>query len=268
MQQQPAHPAIHAAIDLVRALDEPRFQHLLIALEDGKISLATSVLQVQRQLHFPSQQSRSLINVFRLWQTWGKDIQALITTLQAIRATSAIMQDEAPAVSLVWTGPVSLPGSIRTTSSVLIDLIDHARQEIVIAGYTLTTSIKPIIIHLAQAQRRGVQVVLIVDRMEENQLLPVLQSCWPRNQELPLLYTRQASSDDPRSALHAKAIVVDGRAILATSANLSYHGMAGNIELGLLVEGKVAQEAVTLLKLLITEEVCVKVDPEDLKSPG
>lgn len=264
MQQQPVHPAIHAAIDLVRSLDEPRFEYLLTALEGEKLSLANSVLQVQRLLHFTFIQSRSLVNLFRLWQAWGKDIQMLIATLQTIRATSATIQDEAPIVSLVWTGPVSLPGSIRTTSSVLIDLIDHARQEIVIAGYTLTLSIKPIITRLAQAQQRDVQVVLIVDRMEENQLLPVLKSCWPRDQELPLLYTRQASPHDPKSALHAKAIVVDGRAILATSANLSYHGMAGNIELGLLVEGKVAQEAVTLLKLLITEEVCVKVDPEGL----
>lgn len=264
MQQQPVsvHPAIHAAIDVVRSLDESHFQHLITALESENLSLATNVLQVQRQLHFSSQQSRSLVNLFRCWQTWDKDIQALITTLRAIRATRAAMQDEAPIVNLVWTGPVSLPGPTRTTSSVLTDLIDHARQEIIIVGYTMTISIRPIIIRLAQAQQRGAQVVLIVDRMEENQLLPVLKSCWPRDQELPLLYTRQASTSDPKSALHAKAVIVDGRTILATSANLSYHGLAGNIELGLLVEGQVAQEAVMLLKQLITEGICVQVDPE------
>lgn len=261
-QSPPPHPAILAAIDVVRYLDDSRFQQLLTALESGNLSLANSVLQVQHRLHFSSKQSRLLVNLFRCWQAWEKDTQALIMTLQAIYATRATMQDEVPTVNLVWTGPVSLPGPTRTTSSVLIDLIDHAKQEIIIVGYTMTTSIGPIIVRLAQAQQRGAQVVLIVDRMEENQLLPVLKSCWPRDQELPLLYTRQASTSDPKSALHAKAVIVDSRAILATSANLSYHGLAGNIELGLLVEGHVAQEAVMLLKQLITEEVCVKVDPE------
>ena len=34
------------------------------------------------------------------------------------------------------------------------------------------------------------------------------------------------------SALHAKVISIDQRETLITSANLSYHGQEGNIELG------------------------------------
>ena len=64
------------------------------------------------------------------------------------------------------------------------------------------------------------------------------------------------------SALHAKAIIVDGYTLLTTSANLSYHGLTGNIELGLLVEGSVAQEATTLLRALIEKGICVKVTEE------
>ena len=260
MQKQPVHPAILAAITVARSLDETRFQQLITALDNAILPLTTGILQVQRLFHFSTSESRTIVTLLRLWQEWGRDIQALITTLQAVRITSITVQAEAPSVSLVWTGPVSLPGPTRTTGSTLIDLIDHAQQEIVIVGYTLTVSARRIIEHLAQAQLRDIQVVLIVDRMEENKLLPVLKSCWPSDQELPLLYTRQASSSDPKSALHAKAVIVDSRTILATSANLSYHGLAGNIELGLLVEGHVAWEAVTLLKSLITEEICVKVD--------
>jgi phosphatidylserine/phosphatidylglycerophosphate/cardiolipin synthase-like enzyme len=263
MQQQPAHPAIFAAITVARSLDEPHFQQLVAALDNATLPLTSGVLQVQRLLHFSSAESRTIVNLLRFWQEWGKDIQALTIALQAVRATSAIMRAEASSVSLVWTGPVSLPGSTRATGSTLVDLIDHAQQEIIIVGYTLAVSARRIIERLAQAQQRGVQVVLIVDRMEENKLLPVLKSCWYPDQELPLLYTRQASSSDPKSALHAKAVIVDSHSILATSANLSYHGLAGNIELGLLVEGKVAWEAVSLLKSLITEEICVPVDASE-----
>jgi phosphatidylserine/phosphatidylglycerophosphate/cardiolipin synthase-like enzyme len=262
MQHQPAYPSILAAITVARSLDEQRFQQLVTALDNATLPLTASVLQVQRLLHFSAAESRTVVGLLHQWQTWGKDIQSLAIALQTARVTSAVTQTEAPSVSLVWTGPISLPGSTRTTGSVLIDLIDHAQQEIVIVDYTLSENssyVRRIIAHLARAHQRGVQIVLIGDQVEEKQL-PVLKAYWPPNQELPLLYTRKAPTSDSKSALHAKAMVVDGNSLLATSANLSYHGLAGNIELGLLVEGRVAQEAVTLLKLLITEEVCVKVD--------
>jgi len=260
MQQQPAHPAILAAITVARMLEETRLQQLIAALDNRTLSLADGPLQVQHLLRFSAAESRSIVSLFRQWQTWDKDSQSLTVTLQAVHVACATMQSEAPAVSLVWTGPVSLPGPTRTTSSVLIDLIDHAQQEIVVVGYTLAPTARSIIEHLAQALERGVQVVMIVDRMEEKKQLDALHACWPKKQNWPSLYTRQASISDAKSALHAKVIVVDSRALLATSANLSYHGLAGNIELGLLVEGRVAFEAVTLLKSLIIDEIFVKVD--------
>ena len=42
----------------------------------------------------------------------------------------------------------------------------------------------------------------------------------------------------PMAALHAKVISVDEQQTLITSANLSYHGQEGNIELGTLVDSK------------------------------
>ena len=44
--------------------------------------------------------------------------------------------------------------------------------------------------------------------------------------------------DDKIAALHAKVISVDQQQTLITSANLSYHGQQGNIELGTLIESK------------------------------
>ena len=43
-------------------------------------------------------------------------------------------------------------------------------------------------------------------------------------------------SDDPMSSLHAKVICVDQSKTLITSANLSYHGQEGNIEMGTYIE--------------------------------
>ena len=45
-------------------------------------------------------------------------------------------------------------------------------------------------------------------------------------------------SENSMAALHAKMISVDQNKTLITSANLSYHGQQGNIELGMLAESK------------------------------
>ena len=53
------------------------------------------------------------------------------------------------------------------------------------------------------------------------------------------------------AALHAKMIVVDECKSLISSANLSYHGMEGNIEAGIYIESEEkAREIEELLKNL------------------
>ena len=47
-----------------------------------------------------------------------------------------------------------------------------------------------------------------------------------------------SNEDDKMAALHAKVISVDMSQTLITSANLSYHGQQGNIELGALIESE------------------------------
>ena len=57
------------------------------------------------------------------------------------------------------------------------------------------------------------------------------------------------------AALHAKVISVDRQMTLITSANLSYHGQEGNIEIGTLVQSQdIAKEIEDLFtKLLFTK---------------
>ena len=47
-----------------------------------------------------------------------------------------------------------------------------------------------------------------------------------------------SNDEDKMAALHAKVISVDMKQTLITSANLSYHGQQGNIELGALIESE------------------------------
>lgn len=62
------------------------------------------------------------------------------------------------------------------------------------------------------------------------------------------------------SALHAKVLSVDGKSLLVSSANLSYHGMSGNIELGCYIESKrLANEMDELFKQLLFQRVFYQV---------
>lgn len=54
------------------------------------------------------------------------------------------------------------------------------------------------------------------------------------------------------SALHAKVLSIDGEKTLISSANLSYHGMSGNIELGSLIySNKIADKLDKFLQSMI-----------------
>lgn len=62
------------------------------------------------------------------------------------------------------------------------------------------------------------------------------------------------------SALHAKVISVDGRETLITSANLSYHGQEGNIELGTYIHSeKIAQQVKEVFTQLVFKKIFMEV---------
>lgn len=62
------------------------------------------------------------------------------------------------------------------------------------------------------------------------------------------------------AALHAKVISVDQNKTLITSANLSYHGQEGNIELGTLVESKeIAKQVNDIFTHLIFSKVVQEI---------
>lgn len=242
---------------IARAFPERQLERMVAAISGGKLSLSSGVLQIQHMLQLSTADARSVASLFRSWQRMQGNEESLIAALLAAHAASSRVRAGTPSVRLVWTGPVSATVPARSTMSVLLDMIDRAQQEIVIVGYMITAAAAIIFEHLAAAQKRGVQVILIGDRLEEK--LDVLRSCWPSDQRVPAFYSRAETPADPRSALHAKLVVVDQRSMLVSSANLTYHGLAGNIEIGIEIEGQIAAEVVALLNKLIAENICIRI---------
>lgn len=60
------------------------------------------------------------------------------------------------------------------------------------------------------------------------------------------------------SALHAKVISVDGEKTLISSANLSYHGLEGNIEIGTYIEStRIAKQLTDTFKEMVMRKTFV-----------
>lgn len=147
---------------------------------------------------------------------------------------------------LVITAPPSFRLKARRTEEVVGRLITEACQSITITGYSISDYFDGMLDSMIQKSTTGVYINLYVNDVEKHgELLQRVKSY--RGQYLRLFEYNRAK-DDKMAALHAKMIVVDGVSSFVSSANLSYHGMQGNIEMGILI--KSADKAKTIEGLL------------------
>jgi phosphatidylserine/phosphatidylglycerophosphate/cardiolipin synthase-like enzyme len=256
--QDPDNTGIHEVVSLVRYLNDVQVEQIITALSEEKISLSASTMFIQRFMHNSPAEARKIVTALGYWQNIGGTVITLMVALRSAQIAQKQAYADASTVRLVWTGPISTSTPTRSTMNTLQDLIDRAQQQIVIVGYTIANSAVSTLKRLAAAQERGVEVIFIENLMET--YVPILQKHWPANRPLPLLYTRLADPADPQSALHAKLAIVDQQYLLVTSANLSYHGLLANIEVGVEVHGPVAVEAWEVFSRLIEVGVCTKVE--------
>lgn len=111
---------------------------------------------------------------------------------------------------------------------------------------------------IIRKSQQGVYVRLYVNDMEKKKAaldrLLAYKSCFLQ------VYEYQKQEDDKMAALHAKLLVSDAKKSLVSSANLSYHGMQGNVEMGFLIESmEKAKQIEEVMKELIRMKVFIKV---------
>ncbi len=154
----------------------------------------------------------------------------------ALRAAAAAVEAaQQVTVETVWTGPTSVETGHRFTSAVVLDLVDSARECVLLVSYA-THDWPPLERALGRARDRGVHVVLVLERPQDNpsfhqwgvpfERLDVTRLAWPSD-------NRPTGS----VSLHAKVLVVDHRAALVGSANLTDSAMDRNLECGVVIRG-------------------------------
>lgn len=152
------------------------------------------------------------------------DIYNLICALQ--------LSDTKEKAKLVLTAPPSFSVKALSTRNMVSKMLSDAKNSITITGYSLSEYFDDMMDLIIQKSRSGVFVKFFVNMIDQQ---PRFEKLYRYKGRFLKIYNYK-NSDDHMSALHAKVLSVDKKLTLITSANLSYHGQQGNIELGALIE--------------------------------
>ena len=191
------------------------------------------------------------MELLRVWRDEQDGAARLLRLLSSLLEVHQAVEKRSTHAELVWTG-YRPPGSpLRNTSSVIREMLDAAKSHVIVMSYSVWLShsrVDAALDRLVAARRRGVLVTFVIDRdynpggSVEGHNQAELRTKWPGDAPEPDVYSWGDDTDEI-AKLHAKVIVVDRRDLLITSANLTAHGMSGNLEFGARLTGKPAKQA-------------------------
>lgn len=151
---------------------------------------------------------------------------------------------------LVLTAPDSFRVKTLRTKETMCNLIEDTEKSLTITGYSVSDYFADMLDVIIRKSQQGVYV----NDMEKQKV--ALERLMAYKSRFLQVYEYQKQEDDKMAALHAKMLVADTRKSLVSSANLSYHGMQGNIEMGFIIE---SQEKVKQIEEVMKEMVRMKV---------
>ncbi len=250
------NPSLPQAIG-VMIEEEPaeRVERLAALLRSGQITPETTFRGLRDILGGPEAATGRVRDVLQAWGDRGP-LRYLAEVITSSTAVSEQIRRDLPSVAIVQTGPPGVRGSrTRSTRAILTEIVRAARMSLLFVGYSVTadpthTGANSLVLgEFASAARRGVAVTFIVHDNPGNR--NALLGAWPSTLPRPPVFTRPSVSDDEMASLHAKLVVADSRDALVTSANLTYHGLEANLELGVRIRGPEAREIVNHFNRLI-----------------
>lgn len=233
------------------------------ALEEGRITTRAGAVRL-RALRGVDDRTAERVAGALARSPQVLDSAALATALRVASRMREIERAKAPQVEIAWTGPEAGGPLVRPTALVIEEMLDSVTEagEILIVGYSLTADdgspTREVIARLSAASRKRavIRVVLHHDGEERNR--KALLDAWDTFAVKPRIYTWLPATGGPYRKLHAKVLVVDRLQALVTSANLTYHGLKENLEIGLRIWGPQARTISEKFDHLIAESVLVE----------
>lgn len=189
----------------------------------------------------------------------GQDRTAAVPFVEGLRALELLHRDrptDQARATLVATLPSGQRG-LPTTRDVVRSLVQGARQEILVVGYSITD--EEFRAHLIRKGVQGVKVTVVSDRIRGE--AQALRREWPAI-ATPLLALQGVEPERGQSSVtHGKVVVSDRSEALIGSANFTLGGLRNNLELGLLIRGEAAEQVCALIERLYRERWLEVVSP-------
>lgn len=160
--------------------------------------------------------------------------EELVKIIQLCIKTAENKEEEKS--ELVITAPESFSLKSKRIKDALTELISSAKHNVLITGYSVSEYFDDFIDVITRKSRQGVYFSIYINDIEKQK--DDIEKLIAYKGKFLKIYNFQKKVDDKMAALHAKIIVADEQKCLISSANLSYHGLEGNIEMGLLLESK------------------------------
>ncbi len=152
-------------------------------------------------------------------------------------------------VNVVVTGTEWMGSGVGSIETVIADLFKTVISELHISAYAISNSSDLFFEWLEKALQRGVKVKILINRLDEQpfEVRGRLKNLLIKYPHFFLYEFKSTENVD----LHAKVIAIDHKKALVGSSNLSKRGLITNFEMGLLVEGPVADTITNTLEKLV-----------------
>lgn len=181
-------------------------------------------------------------------QKEAEEISDLILSMKGMKLNEKI--------SLAVTAPPTFAIKSKSTKNTVEALVKGAKKSILITGYSLSDYFNDLIDVIINKSQKGVFVEFFINDFDSQKNVDKLNMYKGKFMRV----YNYSSDNDSMSALHAKVISVDNRDTFITSANLSYHGQEGNIELGALIQSNIfAMQVKDVFTQLIYKKVFTEI---------
>ncbi|MBQ8428846.1 MAG: phospholipase [Clostridia bacterium] len=184
----------------------------------------------------------------------GLDERQYLSIIELI--ANAYLAGKQEKVSLVATVPPSFSLKTKRIQNVAKEMIRGTQKSVMLTGYSISGFIDNLMDELISKSQKGILVKIFINDAQNQSAIDKLVRYKSRFLQL----YNYINEEDKMAALHAKILTVDGKKTLISSANLSYHGMSGNIELGTIIDSvKIAKQVEELFKDLLFSKVFTRL---------
>jgi phosphatidylserine/phosphatidylglycerophosphate/cardiolipin synthase-like enzyme len=237
-------------------MEEPsdRVEQFADALTAQVITLTSTRAALRLQFSHGPRSMERMTAVLSAWRAQGGSEALLARVLHGHLEVRRAVENRGPRCELVWTGETPASSGVRSTYPVVKEMLSLARRSVLVVTYSMwigAGGAANVIQALAELSSAGVDITFVLDRRyQDGWNITQLQQRWPLGRRRPAVYAWQDDAD-AMAKLHAKVLIVDRRDLLITSANLTGHGMKHNLEFGLRVRGRPAEDGADHLESLI-----------------